>query len=284
MSRQRVPRPVIGMALAVLLLVACAPAATPAPDTPTPAPTSTSIPPTPTPTELPTPTTEPAWDYVALGDSNPAGHGATKSYVDMFAEYIAADLGVEVRLQNLAFDGATSAEISIGLKTDRDLQQAIREAEIVTIDVGANDWAPAAEAFPANTCGGADNQDCLRRLIEADRHTFQGILDNLTELQADNPTRLVRVVDLYLSNCDFPHFYGNADLHNAIKPYLDEFNAIIEETTVAHGGKVVPLYQALSGPDGSTNPVDYLQRDQCHLNTKGHQKVADLLRELGYEE
>jgi lysophospholipase L1-like esterase len=86
-----------------------------------------------------------------------------------------------------------------------------------------------------------------------------------------------------MSNCDFSNLFNNAELFKGIKPYLDEFNTDIEQATQAHHGKVVPLYLTLNGPNGNQNPVGYLQADQCHLNPKGHQKVADMLRALGYE-
>ena len=64
---------------------------------------------------------------------------------------------------------------------------------------------------------------------------------------------------------------------------LEEFNAVLEETTRSHNGQVVHLYRTLNGPDGARNPLEYLQSDACHLNSDGHRTVADLLRDLGYE-
>jgi lysophospholipase L1-like esterase len=258
----------------VVLTSACSPAQpTPLPPTQTPVPTSTSTP-------------VPTWDYVALGDSNPAGYGVGRSYVDIFANYIATDLGVEVRLHNRAFDGAKSIQLLTGLRMDPDLQQDIRDAEVVTIDVGGNDWIPALRAYPDNTCGGTVNQDCLRRLVQSYRENIDGILDEITHLRGQNSKILIRTVDIYMSNCDFfpdTKIFRDKELFNVLKPYTDEFNASIEEATEAHNAKVVSLYLAFNGPDGTQNPAQYLQSDQCHLSSRGHQQVATMLRELGYE-
>jgi hypothetical protein len=42
------------------------------------------------------------WDYVALGDSYPAGLGVENSYVDYYAEFIEQDLGVQVEVNNFS--------------------------------------------------------------------------------------------------------------------------------------------------------------------------------------
>jgi lysophospholipase L1-like esterase len=247
---------------------------------PMPVPTQTSIPsPAPSPTE-----NEQGWDYVALGDSNPGGAGVSRSYADIFAKDIARDLGVEVRLHNWAFDGATSARLLAKLNADTELQQDIREAEIVTIDIGANDWTSVAHRYPKQECGGADNQDCLRELIQAYSGNFDAILDELESLHGEAPRIIIRAVDLYLSDCDFPNLHEDPALFQGIKPYLDEFNGYIQQATQARGGQVAPLYRTFNGPTGAENPVKYLQSDQCHLNPGGHQAVAEMLRKLGYEQ
>lgn len=274
MTHQKLLKQLAVVMLTAIFLAGCAPA------TATP-PTGTPL---PTPTEVVTPTAEPVWDYVALGDSNPAGYGVLRSYVALYAVDIGKDLGVQVNMHNRAFNGARVGEILTGLQKDPALQQDIRDAEVVTIDVGANDWTPVAVAYPAQNCGGADNEDCMRKLIEYYRENLEGILEEIARLRGPDARVLVRVVDLYLSDCDFPDFFKNKEIFNGVNPYVTEFNAVIAELSAAHGAKVVPLHLELNGPDGTKNPVRFLQEDHCHLSTGGHQKVADLLRELGYDE
>jgi lysophospholipase L1-like esterase len=225
------------------------------------------------------------WDYVALGDSNPGGFGVSHSYVDIYADYIASDMGVGVRVHNWASYGATSTSLLSRLSSSSELQQDIRNAEIITIDIGANDWTPVLHMYPHKECGGSDNQDCLRELLQTYKQNLKAILQEIADLQGENAGTLIRLVDLYMSNCDYPNIYrvGESEVFNGIKPYLDEFNAFISEAAQTHHAKVVPLYLTFNGPEGNQNPRTYLQGDQCHLRAKGHQKVADMLRELGYE-
>ncbi len=271
-------------AFLVMTASACAPA--PVASTGTPQPTLTSTP-TPTNTALPSPTPTAVftgWDYVALGDSNPRGFGVSHPYVDIYGDYIAKDLGVEVRVHNWAFDGAKTASLLAKLSTNTQLQQDIRQAEVVTIDVGANDWTSSLHLYPTHKCGGTDNQDCLRKLIQSYTENLAAVVNEIADLHGNDSTLLVRIVDLYMSNCDYPNIYGASGIFKDIKPYLDQFNSYIAEVAQAHHGLVIPLYSTMNGPEGDQNPVDYIQNDQCHLNPNGHRKVADLLRDLGYEQ
>ena len=266
----------------VLLASACTSAQTTLTSTPAPSAAPTASP-TNTATSLPTPSPEPGWDYVALGDSNPGGFGVSHSYVGIYADYMTADLGMKVRRHKWAFNGATSNLLLSKLQTNIELQKDIREAEIVTIDIGANDWTPAIRAYAYQECGDADNQDCLRELLQSYRQNFDAVLNEILELRGAENKILLRTVDLYMSNCDFANIYGVSGIFRGLKPYLDEFNTYISQATQAHNGAVVPLYLAFNGPDGDQNPVELLQADQCHLNPAGHQRVADMLRQLGYE-
>ncbi len=252
--------------------------------TPEPMATTTSIP-VPTQTAVPssTPGPDQVWDYVALGDSNPVGVGVIHSYVDIYADYIERDLGVQVRVHNWAFNGAKTAQLLAQLGRDARLQQDVHEAEVITIDIGANDWTSVFHRYPTQMCGGADNQDCLRKLIQSYSENLDSVLNKILELHGQELKLLIRMMDLYMSNCDYPDIYGTPGIFPEIKPYLDQFNTYIDETTPAHSGVVVPLYVTLNGPNGDQNPLDYIQNDQCHLNPNGHRKVADMLRELGYE-
>lgn len=228
------------------------------------------------------PLTASTWTYVALGDSNPAGHGAAQSYVDIYASYIAADLGIQVETHNEAFFGATTASVLNVLNTRETVRDELRRADVVTLDVGYNDWETAVPAFHNHTCGGADNQDCLRELIAAFSEHYDGILSEVDALKAGQPRPLIRAVDMYITYGDvFVSLKDPATLEG-ILPYVARFNAEIDRLTRAHGGAVVHLNQAFNGPAGTDNPLAYVQSDETHLSEQGHQATAVLLRALGY--
>ncbi len=77
------------------------------------------------------------WLYVALGDSEALCCGK-KTYPDFYAEFIEADLGVEVELQNLAEFGSTSEDL-LELLAEWDVQVLLGKARVVTIVTTIND-------------------------------------------------------------------------------------------------------------------------------------------------
>src|ERR687897_3948135 len=78
-----------------------------------------------------------SWDYVALGDSLATGYGAfVKGYVPRYEAYVETDTGVAVTRTNLGRNGWTSSQLLSALSSDPPFRRAIREAEIVTWNIG----------------------------------------------------------------------------------------------------------------------------------------------------
>jgi hypothetical protein len=117
-----------------------------------------------------------AWDYVAIGD--PVANG----FVEFYAEHIEADLGVEVRVHNWCRSSQSSRVLLYLLRNDEKLRRDIREAEVVTFDVNAYDFASAENAYRHGKCGGPDNQDCLREVVASLKADFVVIADLHREL------------------------------------------------------------------------------------------------------
>ena len=100
-----------------------------------------------------------SWDYMALGDSLATGFGAFKGYAPRYEAYIETDTGVGVTPTNLGRTDRPVPNCSLPSATFR---RASREAEIVTWDIGGNDLTAARNSYKKGTCGGSDNQACLR--------------------------------------------------------------------------------------------------------------------------
>src|SRR5689334_16361754 len=175
----------VALLIFVMMSGACAPAQAVSTNTAIPTNTAEStVTDTPVPTNTTsapsaTPTPAMKWDYVAVGDSNPGGFGVSRSYVDIYADDVASDMEVGVRTHNLASNGATSTSLLSRLNSNSELQQAVHDAEVITIDIGANDWTSVLHKYPHQECGGADNQDCLRELIQTYRENLDAILSKI---------------------------------------------------------------------------------------------------------
>jgi lysophospholipase L1-like esterase len=202
-----------------------------------------------------------SWNYVALGDSLAVGLYASRSYVDRYADYINADTGVRVSLSNHGQSGETSSQLLNALRGDSSLRQSLGAADVITFNIGINDFGHAVEAYEDGTCGGADNQDCLRMALEMFEANWDAIIAELLSLRSTRNT-IIRTVGLGHT----PH------IDNALEPYLDEVNEHIATTSTTYHIPYVQPYLDTS----DLNP------DGIHPNDKGYEVIAAQLRGLGY--
>ncbi|MDQ3912549.1 MAG: SGNH/GDSL hydrolase family protein [Actinomycetota bacterium] len=219
------------------------------------------------------------WNYTALGDSLAAGTGASyKGYVDRYADYLAADTGARVNVTNLGRNGQTSPELLYALSNDPSWRKAVKEADVVTVNVGINDLGRASQAYENGTCGGDDNQDCLRAAAETVEGEWTAITAELLSLRSTSDT-VVRVAGLgytpYLDTGEVPDSRrGDDELNDfqIFEPYLDEVNRHIATTASSNGIPYaeVHLDKGYIGPDG------------VHPTDEGYEVIAERLRELGY--
>jgi lysophospholipase L1-like esterase len=95
---------------------------------------------------------------VALGDSVAVGSGCDcGGYVQPVGQGIGAGLRTSVAVDNLALDGQTSAGLLDQL-ADPDTRDAVRNADLVLVTIGANDF-PEADLASAD-CGPTPGTSC----------------------------------------------------------------------------------------------------------------------------
>src|SRR5918993_1551780 len=95
-----------------------------------------------------------SWEYVALGDSLATGYGAfIKGYVPRYEAYVETDTGVAVTRTNLGQNKLTSSQLLLALRSDPTFRRAIREAEIVTWNIGGNEPQGGPPPFKKGTRG-----------------------------------------------------------------------------------------------------------------------------------
>lgn len=278
-----------------LLLSACgAPEVAPTP-TEVP-PTATALPPTdtPVPTEAPTATPEEdetAWDYVALGDCvSGGGVGFGRSYLNLYAAYIAEDLGVEVKLHNRCVSSEKTASLLTRLQNDETVRQEVGEAEVITVWVGSNDiWdliygADVGSEPPA--CGplGEMDLDCVREVVQVEEDNLDAILAEILSLRGADEA-LIRIAD----SCNwFVEPWRDAGAFEELKePAFEHWSRAISDLAAKHGVAVVHTHAAFNGPDGDEAiPPEYRHPNPTewyHVNEAGHVLIADLHRAVGYE-
>jgi len=219
------------------------------------------------------------WNYAALGDSLAAGTGASyEGYVDRYADYLEADTGVRVNVINLGQNGLTSPELLFALRSDPAWRRAVGEADILTVNIGINDLGHAAQAYENGTCGGTDNQDCLRAAVQTVKGNWNAITAELLSLRSTSDT-IIRAAGLgytpYLDTEETPDSHsgdGGLDDFRIFKPYLDEVNGHIATTASDND---IPLAEVHLDKG-------YISKDGVHPNDEGYEVIAERLRKLGY--
>ena len=202
-----------------------------------------------------------SWDYVALGDSLAVGVGAQRGYVSRYASYITADTGARIDLLNLGRSGQTSSQLLYALRNDPAMRQALGAAEVITFNIGINDLGHAGEAYEAGTCGGRDNQKCLRRAVEAFEENWDAIIAEILRSRSTKNT-IIRTAGLGYT----PH------VGEIFKPYVSEVNHHIATTAASHD---IPYAQPYLDQR-------HMSPDRVHPNDDGYEIIAEQLRELGY--
>jgi len=220
------------------------------------------------------------WNYTAMGDSLAAGLIAEMGYVPRYATYINTDTGATVTTLNLGIPGWKSADLLNSLQNDPAFRKQVSDAEVVTWDIGGNDLSSAHDSFVANTCGGPDNQDCLRSAVSTFETNWDAIVAELLKLRDPSKT-ILRTMDIY-------NPYVAADMQagrfTTVESYLDQVNTHIHDSGQANNIPVAQVHTAFNGADGMTDPgtLNLLAADGFHPNDAGHKVIADQLRVLGY--
>jgi len=228
--------------------------------------------------------------YTALGDSLAFGLFAPigDSYVLAYSRQVRADTGVSATTVNLGIPGWTSSDLLNAIRGNFLLRLSVVTSSIVTLDIGGNDLLGARGSYGNGTCGGADNQDCLRATVATFKSNWNAILSEILSLRSTRNT-VIRTMDIYNPFVDedraqdtWPNDQGNN--FQVSKVYLDQINNHIALTSAARNIPYARVYQAFNGPNGDRDAreLDYIAFDGLHPNGRGHARIAELFSNLGY--
>lgn len=220
------------------------------------------------------------WQYTAMGDSLAVGILASQGYVVRYQGAIETDTGKNVTVTNLGQNGWTSGQLLQAIKTDSSFRTPVSNSEVVTWDAGGNDLLQAMAQFINGTCGGGDNQDCLRAAVATFGPNWDGIVAEVLSLRSKDKT-IIRTMDLYNP---FVASLISSGQYDTVEPYLDQVNAHIAASCTANGIPMAKVHEAFNGADGKEDPKakGYLAIDNIHPNDNGHAAIAQALRATGY--
>jgi len=190
------------------------------------------------------------------------GVGAHRGYVDRYAEHLRKDTGVRVQVVNLGQSGQTSPQLLFALRNDPAMRRAIGGAEVVTFNIGINDLGQAGRSYENRSCGGPQNERCLRAAVKEVEANWDAIIQEILSLRSTDET-IIRTAGLGYT----PQAEG------VFKPYVSEVNRHIASSAADNS---MPYAEVRLDEAG-------MSQDGVHPNDKGYEVIAERLRGLGYE-
>ena len=223
----------------------------------------------------------PSWisqvDYVALGDS--LAHGMNEvggiglGYTDFIAQTLKKDGYITSYTKDFAYSGYTTKNVLDDLKVDVEkpitgfgyksekatIRTSIKDAEIVTLTVGANDLLPLLKESLATGIN-------METIVKASTEAMTNYASILAEIKKLNPKVEIYVMGYYNS---FPYY--DEKLQTQFKALLAIMNNSIKTTAEKAGAIFVPTATIVE-----KNVAGYLPNpENIHLSEAGYQAVAN---------
>ncbi len=221
-------------------------------------------------TATPTATHSGPWSVVALGDSVPSGGGCDCTpYPERSATTLLSVDGEKWVATNDAVGGYTTSDVLEQLATKPDVAAHVADADVVEIEIGANDVGYDSSCGPS--------VGCYQPTIPTVQRNLDQIVSKVHELTKGR-TVLVVLLDywsVWLGG-QYAEAQGDAYVEGAAA-VTDNVNAVIKDTATRTGASYVDLRAAFKGPDYTYDETHYLAPDGDHPNAAGHQQIADAL-------
>lgn len=202
-------------------------------------------------------------DYVALGDSLAVGvtpyHSIDRGYVDFLVDRYKQSQ-YDIKLDNYGYPGYQTTNIVNELLNPTNpkygqLRESIKEAELVTIDIGANDLLTHLNNIKQNP----STAPAVLNTIAQNLHLI------LSEIDKINPNSKVYVMGYYNP---FPHLSKQEQA--ALLPLLDALNQTIEKVASVNGDEFVPTAKVI----GKYEKIYVPNPNDIHLSIEGYRAVA----------
>ena len=215
-------------------------------------------------TSTPAPRT---WSVVALGDSVPRGTGCDCTpYPPLTADGLMETSGQAVTAANDAVGGYTTEDVLRQLDSKSDVIDHVRAADVVEIEVGANDVGYS------KSCG--TDVGCYSPRVPTIEKNLDAIVGRVRD-QTSGHKALVVLLDYWSVWLGGQYAAAKGDAYvAAAEQVTDDVNSVIKSTAAKTGSAYVDLRASFKGPDYAYDETHYLASDCDHPNAAGHEQIA----------
>ena len=220
---------------------------------------------------------------VGLGDSVPAAAGcACTSFVELFGDDVGQHTGRPNHTDNYAQGGLDTAGLLAQLK-EPVVAEGVAHADLVTVTIGANDFATAQSDYFAGTCGGSDGLDCFRATLPSLRANLTAVLDRIRTLAAGHPVgvRVTNYWNVFEDGEVAQQRHGDAFVRDSDQ-LTQEANAVICDAAALAGAVCIDVDTAFKRASPGGDPTSLLAPDGDHPNQAGHELIATTVAAAGY--
>ena len=211
------------------------------------------------------------WTYVVFGDS------VMWNLQNAYAAAIEEELGVSVTVEDQTSGGSRATELveKLGWPFVRDL---VAEAEVITIEVPVHEFEDECGMDETTVDG---TRACMSRARETIVASADQAIDAITGLRGPDDA-MIRVILDHLFFYGIHLEQGTADV---AKEEWSAMNDAIASIAADHGLTVVSLWEALMGPDGTSEPMAAgLVEDGIHLTPAGIDVATQALVAAGFDD
>jgi lysophospholipase L1-like esterase len=208
-----------------------------------------------------------SYSIVALGDSVPRGTNCSCTpYPPLTATGLSRTTGDKVTATNDSVAGYTTKNVLDQLNKNEDVIDHVKKAEIVEIEIGANDVAYNS------TCG--TSVDCYAPEIPTMKENLLSIVRRTRSLLSGHKHVIVLLDywSIWLGG-KYAAARGQAYV-DAAEEMTDRVDAAIKSTASRTRSAYVDLRAAFKGQSYSLDETRYLSSDGDHPNAAGHQRIA----------
>ncbi|MBT2661688.1 GDSL-type esterase/lipase family protein [Bacillus sp. ISL-45] len=195
-------------------------------------------------------------DLAVLGDSLAAGWTPYGKKGPGYGEFLKARFEqsqYKGDLNNHGFPGYDSSQLLNDVLTNTDVIQSIEDAEVIVMDIGANDLLRALSS---------KNPGVIQGALFGVNENLNRILKTIDELNPD--------VDVYVMGYYNPFPYLQEEQQASLMPLLENLNQTIEKASEDNGDTYVPTEKIIAKhyEEYLPNPAD------IHLSEEGYKIVA----------